>query len=150
MAITLSASTFTMMPEGTYVFKITNVDYAKDFGKIKVTMTNKNGQKHFEQFSLISKDGSTNEKAINAFSSFARNAMKNPSLEKIEPAELCSHYIKGEISYREYTANDGTTKKATQKKPGTYWEECSDEEIESFAGKVATPSVDIDLNSLLG
>lgn len=155
MAIALSENTFTLMPEGFYVFKIDSVEYKPDFGKIKITMVNSNKQKHFENFSLIGKDGGANEKAIMAFSSFARSAMHNPSLTDVEPADLVGKFIKGEISHREYTKKDGTMGKATQKKQGTYWEECTAEEEANFekgtpAPQPAQKTTDLDLASILG
>ena len=69
---------FTLIPEGTHVFQITDVKYKEDFGKLEVYMQTQTGSKHIERFSLLKSDGSPNEGAYNAFSYFAK-ADKRPS-----------------------------------------------------------------------
>ena len=68
---------FTLIPEGTHVFQITNVKYKEDFGKLEIYMQTQNGSKHIERFSLLKSDGSPNEGAYNAFSYFAKTALGN-------------------------------------------------------------------------
>ena len=155
---------FTMMDEGEQILKITQAEYKEDFGKVKLTMQNAKGQKHFESFTLFDKNGEMNDGACGAFSALAKTALRNSDAEDVDVNELVGRYIKGEITYREYTNNDGVKKKATTKADGTWWEEVSDEEIESFVnaqserkdkpktgGKAAPKSGGgIDLKSLLG
>ena len=43
---------FTLIPEGTHVFQITDVKYKEDFGKMEIVMQLASGQKHTERFSL--------------------------------------------------------------------------------------------------
>ena len=127
MGIPLSTG-FALMEEGTQILKITKADYKEEFGKLNLTMENVQGRKHFENFMLIDKSGETNDKAISALSALARSATHDPSLSEVEPSDLVGCFLKGEISYREYTDKDGKPKKTTQKEPGTYWEECTAEE----------------------
>ena len=54
---------FTLIPEGTHVFQITDVKYKEDFGKLEIYMQTQNGSKHIERFSLLKSDGSPNEGA---------------------------------------------------------------------------------------
>ena len=54
---------FTLIPEGTHVFQITDVKYKEDFGKLEVYMQTQTGNKHIERFSLLKSDGSPNEGA---------------------------------------------------------------------------------------
>ena len=63
---------FTLIPEGTHVFQITDVKYKEDFGKLEVYMQTQTGSKHIERFSLLKSDGSPNEGAYNSFSYFNR------------------------------------------------------------------------------
>lgn len=44
---------FSLIPEGTHVFKITDVKYKEEFGKLEVTMQTQGGSKHIERFSLL-------------------------------------------------------------------------------------------------
>ena len=47
---------FTLIPEGTHVFQITDVKYKEDFGKLEIYMQTQNGSKHIERFSLLKSD----------------------------------------------------------------------------------------------
>jgi len=127
MSIPLTSG-FALMEEGIQILKITKVEFKEDFGKLNLTMENVQGRKHFERFSFVDKDGNSNDAACSAFSAFARSAIHDPSLSEVEPEDLLGCFVKGEISYRTYTDNNGKEKKTTQKEPGTYWEECSAEE----------------------
>ena len=59
--IKLVASGFTLIPEGWHTFKITEVEYKEDFGKMVVNMTTQAGKKHKERFGLLTKEGEVNE-----------------------------------------------------------------------------------------
>ena len=80
---------FTLIPEGTHVFKITEVNYKEDFGKMEVVMQTAKGQKHIERFSLLNKDGEPNQGGLNAYSYFAKTA----------------HYIRCEVEHEEAESN---------------------------------------------
>ncbi len=123
---------FSLMDEGVHVLKITSATYNEEFGKIKLTLENAQGKKHFENFTLIGKGGEINESAAGAFSAFAKTAMNDQTLEDVDVEELKGFYIKGELEYREYTGNDGKTKKTTTKAQGTWWEEVTPDEIAQF------------------
>lgn len=94
--LTLSAG-FQTIPEGTYVFYIYNVTYDETFGKMEVSMITAEGLKHKERFSLKSDNDEINEKAMNAFSYFAKTALNNFGLEEIDHTDLIGHYILGQI-----------------------------------------------------
>lgn len=148
---------FTMMERGEQILKITSAEYKEDFGKVKLTMQNAKGQKHFENFTLVNNNGETNDGACGAFSALAKTALRNTDADDVDVTELVGCYIKGEIDYREYENKDGVTKKATTKAEGTWWEEVSDEEIAAFEGKGEKKSSPapksangVDLKSLLG
>jgi len=154
---------FSLMDEGVHVLKITSATYNEEFGKIKLTLENAQGKKHFENFTLIGKGGEINESAAGAFSAFAKTAMNDPDLEDVDVEELKGFYIKGELEYREYTGNDGKTKKTTSKAQGTWWEEVTPEEIAQYEATrkssgtktsshtpAEKPKTPYDLNSLLG
>ena len=61
-------SGFTLIPEGTYVFRIYDVKYDETFGKLSVMLVNAQGMKHTENFSLMDNNGEQNEKSLKAFS----------------------------------------------------------------------------------
>lgn len=88
---------FTVCPEGRHIFRIYQVDYNKDFGKLAIHLVNAQGNTHIERFSLMLNSGEMNSKACNAFSFFAKTAMNNFSLESIDHTELIGRYIGGEI-----------------------------------------------------
>ena len=130
---------YTMMPEGETVLMIKEATYKEDFGKVKLTLVNSKGQKHFENFTLVDKDGNTNDGACGAFSALAKTALRDPEAENVDVDELVGTFIKAEIAYREYEGNDGKTKKTTTKAEGTWWEEVTDAEIAEFQKDYTPP-----------
>lgn len=97
--ISLSDTGWSLIPEGTYIFKITSVEYKEDFGKLKVDMVTKDGKKHIERYGLLTKDGEVNEGANKAFSYFAKTAMNNFNLEEIDHDDLEGCYIEAEVEH---------------------------------------------------
>lgn len=96
---------FSLIPEGTHVFKIVKVNYKEDFGKLEITMETASGQKHMERFSLLDKKGETNQGALNAFSYFAKTALDDFSAEEIDPEELVGYFIRCEVTHEEVESN---------------------------------------------
>ena len=113
MAIIPMTSGFAIIPEGVHIFRIYDVEYNPDFGKLIVHMVNAQGIIHRERFSLISANGEVNEKACNAFSYFAKTALNNFGLEEIDHTDLVDHYIKGEIKHSVLPSNTDPTKTVT-------------------------------------
>lgn len=93
------SSGFTVIPEGTYVFKITGVEYKEAFGKLTVNMETKDGKKHTERFSLLTSNGTPNQGALNAFSYFARVALNDTSVEEIDEHDLIGHFIECDVTH---------------------------------------------------
>lgn len=112
--IKLSDSTFTLIPEGRHVFKITEVEYKEDFGKMNITLVTADGSKQVERFSLVTSKGEVNEKALNAFSYFARQALNNPSLSgEIDENDLVGCYLDAEVSHQVLPSNKDPQKTVT-------------------------------------
>ena len=98
-------SGFTLIPEGTYVFRIYEVEQDETFGKIIVKLVNAQGMTQIERFSLKNKNNEWNEGALNAFSHFAKNALNDFTREDVEPMELVDHYIKAEVIHSDPIPN---------------------------------------------
>ena len=96
---------FTLIPEGTHVFKITEVNYKEDFGKMEVIMEMATGQKYTERFSLLDKNGEPNQGGLNAFSYFAKTALNDFTLEEIDEQDLVGHFIRCEVEHTEVESN---------------------------------------------
>lgn len=96
---------FTLIPKGTHVFKIIEVNYKEDFGKMEVIMQTAKGQKHSEKFSLLDKDGEPNQGGLNAFSYFAKTALNDFTVEDIDDQDLVGHFIRCEVDYEEVESN---------------------------------------------
>ncbi len=112
--ITLSDSTFKVIPEGRHIFKITEVEYKEDFGKMNITLVTADGNKQVERFSLITAKGEVNEKALNAFSYFARQALNNPSLSgEIDENELVGCYLDANVKHTVLPSNKDPEKTVT-------------------------------------
>ena len=90
---------FTLIPEGTHVFKITAVNYKEAFGKLEITMQTQSGAKHIGRFSLLKTDGSPNEGALNAFSYFAKTALNDFSLTEIDHEDLVGCFIECDVEH---------------------------------------------------
>lgn len=90
---------FHILPEGVTVLKVAEVEYDSDFGKMTIKLVNKAGINHTERFSLISGTGEVNEKALNAFSYFARTVLNNEDLMEIDEQELTNKYIKCTVKH---------------------------------------------------
>ena len=120
-------SGFTLIPEGTYVFRIYDAKYDEEFGKIEVKMVNAAGMTHTERFSIKDKNDEMNEKALNAFSYFAKTVMGDYSLEDIDPAELVDHFVCAEVVHTKLPSNKDPNKTVTfanlgDKSPAEYFD----------------------------
>ena len=137
---------FQIMPEGEQVLKITKAEYEEDFGKAIFTLENAKGQTCQERFSLLNQDGTPNEKALGAFSFFAKTAMNNFDMEDVDPVELVGHYIRAEVIHNKVPSRTDPTKMMTFVNLG------SKSPAEGFDGVPAAPakSAGLDLNALLG
>lgn len=105
--IGLAKGGFTLIPEGVTTFKITEVEYKEDFGKMVVAMQTKSGQTHQERFTLINNKGEVNEGALKAFSYFAKTALNNFNVEEIDDQDLVGCYIQATVKHEEYERTKG-------------------------------------------
>lgn len=103
--IKLSQGGFTLIPEGTHTFKITEVEYKEKFGKMTVKMQTRDGMKHEERFTLIKANGEVNEGALNAFSYFTKTALNNFNLDEIDETDLIGTYITATVKHEEFESN---------------------------------------------
>lgn len=90
---------FNVIPEGTYIFKITGVAYKEEFGKMEVSLETATGKKHIERYSLMNKDGDMNQGAAAAFSYLAKCALNDFDRTEIDEQELVGHYIKAVVTH---------------------------------------------------
>lgn len=152
---------FTLIPEGTHVFKITGVNYKEDFGKMEISMQLANGQKHTERFSLLNKDGEPNQGGLNAFSYFAKMAMGDSTLTEIDHEDLIGHFIRCEVTHEEVESNKNPGKmlkfaRLGDKEPADGFDEAPAAapapaaKKEPAAQTAATGKRPFDLNSILG
>ena len=128
MAIKLVETGFSIIPEGAYIFKIVEVEYNQDFGKMIVTLATKKGMKQIERYSLVKSNGEANEGAMKAFSFFAKTALNDFSLEEIDENDLVGCFVKGTIEHdrRESTKDPDkmvTFTKLTNLEPALGFEE---------------------------
>ena len=137
---------FQIMPEGVQVLKITKAEYDEDFGKAIFTLENAKGQTCQERFGLLNQDNTPNEKALNAFSFFAKTVMNDFDLVDVDPVELVGHYIRAEVIHKKVPSTNDPTKMMTfvnlgEKSPAN-----------GFDGvTVETPNaIGLDLSALLG
>lgn len=120
-------SGFALIPEGTHVFRIYDAKYDEEFGKIEVKLVNAAGMTHTERFFIKDKNDEMNEKALGAFSYFAKTAMGNFSIEDIDPEELVDKFIRAEIVHTKLPSNKDPNKMVTftnlgDKSPAEYFD----------------------------
>lgn len=152
---------FSLIPEGTHIFKITEVTYKEEFGKLEVKMKTAKGQTHTERFNLMKKDGTMNEGAYNAFSFFAKTALQDYTLTEIDHNDIVGHYIQCTVEHDVQPSTKDPNKTVTfarlgDKAPADGFDE---EEVATPAPKKAAPAAakatpkksgGFDLDSLLG
>lgn len=113
MARIAMTSGFTLVPEGTHVFRIYNVTYDEEFGKLTVFMVNAQGITHKENFSLKDKNDQPNERAYNAFSYFAKTALNDFTVEDIDHTDIINCYIRAEVIHTKLPSNKDPNKTVT-------------------------------------
>lgn len=109
--IKLVETGWTMIPEGTYIFKVNKVTYDEDFGDMKIELITKNGLKHTERFGLQTATGEVNEGAMKAFSYTARVLLNNPDLDTIDEQDLVGCYMKATVTHKTSTTVSNKTGK---------------------------------------
>lgn len=104
---------FSLIPEGEYVFRIYEVNHDVNFGKIEIKLINAKGQTMTERFTLMQQGGEYNERALSAFSYFAKTAMNDFDMEDVEPKDLVNHYVRAEVVHNEKQSNKDPNKTVT-------------------------------------
>lgn len=105
----LSESGFTLIPEGSTIFKVVEVDDSKyeDFGKLSVKLQTAKGETHTESFSLVKKTGELNEGALKAWSYFARTCLNNFRADEIDTQDIVGCYIQATVKHETYIKTQG-------------------------------------------
>lgn len=137
MKITLSGGGFQLIPEGQHIFRIDDVNYDEEWGRLEVKMTTERGMKHTERFMLKDANDLPNERALNAFSYFAKTAMNDFSLEEIDHDDLIGHYISAVVKHTQVPSKKDPTKTMTfvnlgDKSPANGFESKADFNLDSL------------------
>lgn len=139
-AIKLTSGGFQLIPEGVTIFKITEAEYDQDFGKIEVKLQTKAGISHNERFMILTNTGEVNEKALAAFSIFAKNVMNDFTLDEIDHTDMVGRFVQAKVEHYEYES---------KKEPGKMYKSARLKDYAPAAGFAAAQEVDVDdfLNS---
>lgn len=108
--ITLTGTTFALVPEGVHVFQITKVSYKEEYGKMEITMKTKNGYQHIERYSLLKGNGEVNEPALNAYSYLAKTALQDFNLVEIDTEDIVGKFIKAEVVHERVPSTSDPSK----------------------------------------
>lgn len=102
---------FQIIPKGSHVFKITEVVYKEEFGKMEIRMETAKGLKYTERFSMKNSLGEPNQGALKRFSFFAKTALNDFGREEIDTEELVGRYIRCTVDHNvvESTVDPGKT-----------------------------------------
>lgn len=105
----LSEGGFSLIPEGSTIFKVVEVDDSKyeDFGKLAVKLQTAKGETHTENFTLIKANGDLNEGALKAWSYFARVCLNNFQADEIDTQDIVGCYIQATVKHEVYTRTRG-------------------------------------------
>lgn len=114
---------FSIIPEGRYIFRIYQVDYDPDFGKMEIKMVTADGQTVTERYRLLNKDGEPVQGAYNAFAYFARTALKNFDINEIDHTDLIGCYIGAEVTHVTAPSTKEEGKTVTFVNLGDKWQE---------------------------
>ena len=137
---------FQIMPEGEQVLKITKAEHDVDFGKVTFTLANAKGQTCQERFSLLNQDNTPNEKALSAFSFFAKTAMNDFDLVDVDPEELVGRYIRAEVIHNKVPSTKDPSKMMTFVNLG---DKSPADGFDGVPTEAAPKSTGLDLNALL-
>lgn len=141
-------STFSLVPEGRHVFLITGVKYDETWGKLEIKMVTQNGQTHIERFTLKDANDEPNEKALGAFSYFAKTAMNDFSATDIDPDDLVGYYIGAEVVHTKLPSRNDPNKTVTFANLSEKWAASNFDGVEDVpeteANQTNTPNVDLD------
>ena len=107
--VKLSENSFKIIPEGTTIFKVVEVDDSKyeDFGKLTVKLQTAKGETHTETFTIVKASGELNEGALKAWSYFARTCLNNYQADEIDTQDIVGCYIKATVKHEKYTRTKG-------------------------------------------
>ena len=146
--MTLSENTFYLIPEGTTIFKVTEVDDSKyeDFGKLEVKLQTAKGQKHTERFTLTKKDGELNEGALKAWSYFARTCLNNFDVNEIDTKDIVGCYVKCTVKHEdfEYTKGDKAGQTGKNVRLNDYATATGFENVKAVEVEVDEDEIDLD------
>lgn len=111
MALISLSSPFIVIPEGTYIFEITKVEYKEKYGKLEITAETEDGLKHTERYNLLKANGEPNNGALAAFSFFVKAVFDDFELEEIDHEDLIGKFFKATIEHTvlESTKKEGET-----------------------------------------
>lgn len=124
------SSGFTMIPEGTYVFKVKESDYDEEFSKLKMTFETQDGQTLREQFMFVKNDGTPNTGALNAFSFLAKTIMQDNDMADVDPADLVGRYLRAVVTHTE--SNGRTYAHLGDKSPADGWDNEGGDDLDAL------------------
>jgi hypothetical protein len=139
---------FKPLPEGTYIFKVSKVEYKEDFGKMTVTFETKDGKKLTERYNLLNSDGSVNDGAMAAFSAMAEAVLDVSTGTEIDEQDLLGKYLKSNVVHNEDAKGNTYAHLGYEKEHVEGFDE--DTEEESAADESPVEKKNFDLRDILG
>lgn len=113
-------SDYSIIDVGRKIFFVESVEYNEDFGKLKVNLITNDGQKHSERFSLFNNKGEVNNKALGAFTFFAKNVLNDFDVQDIDEQDLVGHYFAATVTHDEVPSAKDPNKINTYARLGNY------------------------------
>lgn len=104
---------YKVIDEGRYVFIVDKVEYKEEFGKMNITCKNKAGYSHIETYNFLRNDGTSNPKALGAFTFFARTILNDFEVESIDDQDIVGHYFIATVEHDVRQSTKDATKTVT-------------------------------------
>ena len=135
--IDLPESTYQDLEPGKYQFKIVDIKYDADFGRVETKLETESGRLVYYTYYLKDNDGNPNDYQLQGFARMAKTALNDKNAKQIDPNVLAGKSFKAELLYKE-SPNTGKKYKnlrsyepvvAEQPKPAV-----SDDDLAAFLG----------------
>ena len=106
MTITLTPSTYTIVPEGIHTFRIKSATYEDKFGRVQLVCETKEGNTLQTRYDLINPTTrQPNEGAMKSFSYFCRIVLQDWSVADIDPNTLVGRYFASMVIHKDQASN---------------------------------------------
>ena len=111
--IELVDTTYQPLPEGKYLFTITDIVYNSNFHRVETKMATETGRVLFYTYFLQNNDGSANDIQLGMFSRMAKAALNDKNAKSIDPEALNGKSFYAEVKHTVRPSRDNPNETVT-------------------------------------